>query len=85
MKRFAPAILAVLVGSMSVLAVAQNADASPYDGDWYRYHHYDRERDYWRDRRWREERRERRWREERYRERRWREEHGYRDRHDWRR
>ncbi len=71
MKRFAPAILAVLVGSMSVLAVSQNANASPYH---YRYHH-DRERHHWRHRHERQER-YRRWREER-RER-------YHHHHDWR-
>ena len=42
MKRFAPAILAVFAVSMSILAVAQNANASPYDyrrERYYRYYH----------------------------------------------
>ncbi len=75
MKRFTPIILAALLGTGSVLAFSQNADASPYDWDRYHYNH-DRDRYSWRDREaYREH--ERRERIERERRREWCEYHRY--------
>jgi hypothetical protein len=59
MKRFTIAALALLLGAGSVLALSQNANASPGDWDrdhyWNRDHHdHWRDRDYWRHREWRE-------------------------------